>query len=165
MRRLQNYLTAFNWSPDLKYARRKQKQRDHATLFVLHAKKPQQRPITNHFLTFLYDYRSPTLSDNIRATRLNHALLPATGNPKRISRDHDLKFRTMQNHEKPRRPGSIEQEPIYTPDKAFSSLDRKWSPPSPVSRGQPASAVFIPDIASLPQVCNHIRQIVAWKVV
>lgn len=78
--------------------------------------------------------------------------------------DQNLSIRTVYNHMKPRRVGSIKLEPIHTLDVAFSLLDREAPPPSLKLRAQSDPIAIIPDFESSPQVRHHSRQIVAEEL-
>lgn len=64
-------------------------------------------------------------------------------------------FCTVYSHGNPRRAGSVEQELSHI-------LDQEISPPT--FRTQSAPAAVIPDVGSLPQVCDHFWQIVSENV-
>lgn len=105
------------------------------------------------------------MSSKIRVTRSSSALIPTTGDQKRILPNHELSFRTVYCHENPGRASRIEQDQIYILHQASSSLDCEGPPSSFTSRTQSTPAAVIPDVDSTHRVQNPIRQVVAEEVV
>lgn len=68
---------------------------------------------------------------NTSTTRSNPALVPPTGNRKRILREQEFSYRTDFNHEGSGLVRDDKREEIHTLDQASQLLDRKVPPPSP----------------------------------
>lgn len=112
-------------------------------------------------ITMTHSYRRFLKMSNKCTNRFNYALVPSTGNTKRILRDQELPLRSAYSLKGLGHVSNDKRESIDTLDQPFQSIGFECLPPFPTSRTKSTSAAVNPDIESNSHVCRYIWHNVA----